>query len=1001
MNTADELRLGFETAYIDGNAASNLAYKPQFVSNNYKEGKKVLSSIEDELLMCDKFQISVAFITLGGIEPLLQTLKELEKKNIPGEILTTNYLNFSEPKALQKLNALNNITLKMYDVDEAGEGFHTKGYIFKKEEVYRIIIGSSNMTKSALTTNREWNTKVVSTQMGEVARDIVAEFEELWNSSYSLDFDTFYESYKEKYNIIKHQREAARQDQVTSIEKYKLQPNSMQIGFITNLRNILEAGGERALLISATGTGKTFASAFAMRELGFKRVLFLVHRGQLASQTKKAYEKIFSDKVSMGLVGAGYHEYDKDYVFATVQTLNKDNHLMEYKPDSFDCIILDEAHHSSADTYQKVMSYFKPKLWLGMTATPDKRDDNEEGRNIYEIFNYQIAYEIRLQQAMEENMLCPFHYFGISDVSLLNDKQIASKNMSEQDFNLLTSDERVRHIAEQANYYGYSGDKVKGLIFCSRIDESRELSEKFNKTINPETGEFYRTIALNGEASEDERQLAFERLAMNEKDAKNGITPLDYIFSVEILNEGVDIVEVNQVIMLRPTQSPIVFIQQLGRGLRKADGKGFVVILDFIGNYSNNFMIPIALSGDKTYNPDTIRKYVISGNNTIPGASTVHFDEIAKDKIFASIDKIRGMKTIIKDSYISLKNRLGRIPYLLDFYENGEIDPLVIIKEYKTYQNFLESVETENYSGKITDEERVTLEYLSKTVLSGARPYELEILKRLLKSSIIDCQQLNNEFIKKYGCEMDMASFNNAIDVLQGKFVSKEDEYKKYCHIDIVSNSENHMLRRMAGFAKRIEHLEFYKQVDDIVKVGLKRYSEKYFGGSSQDSPFVLYEKYSRRDVSLLMNCGKDLSSTMYGMKRIGDDTFIFVTYHKAESADDKEYVDGKPDYADAFEDNMIFKWDSQMGRGVDSSYAADVVEAKRKHLLIKKSDAETNFYYVGQFDIIDVKPAKKRDNSGKERDIAKFKMKMHHAVREDLLRYLQSDISVMEENVG
>ena len=134
-----ELRLGFETAYIDGNVASNTSYKPQFVSNNYKEVKKVLASIEDELLACDRFQISVAFITLGGIEPLLQTLKELEKRNIPGEILTTNYLNFSEPKALEKLNKLRNITLKMYDVDEANEGFHTKGYIFKKEEIYRII----------------------------------------------------------------------------------------------------------------------------------------------------------------------------------------------------------------------------------------------------------------------------------------------------------------------------------------------------------------------------------------------------------------------------------------------------------------------------------------------------------------------------------------------------------------------------------------------------------------------------------------------------------------------------------------------------------------------------------------------------------------------------------------------------------------------------------------------------------------------------------------------
>ena len=470
MREINELRLGFETAYIDGNVASNTTYRPQFVSNNYKEGKKVLSSIEDELLMCEKFQISVAFITLGGIEPLLQTLKELEEKNIPGEILTTNYLNFSEPKALAKLNGLKNITLKMFDVDAVGEGFHTKGYIFKKEEIYRIIIGSSNVTKSALTTNREWNTKIVSTSQGEMTKEILREFHELWNSRYSLAFDTFFEAYKEKYNIIKRQREIAKQEQVISIEKYRLQPNSMQIGFISNLKKIINAGENKALLISATGTGKTYASAFAMRELGYKRVLFLVHRGQLARQTKKSYEKVFSKSFSMGLVGAGYHEYDKDYVFATVQTLNRDSHLMEYKPDDFECIILDEAHHTSADTYQKVMNYFKPKLWLGMTATPDKRDDYIEGKNIYEIFNYQIAYEIRLQQAMEEDLLCPFHYFGISDVSLLNDKQISARKMTDRDFNMLTGDERVRHIIEKAHYYGYSGDKVKGLIFCSRID---------------------------------------------------------------------------------------------------------------------------------------------------------------------------------------------------------------------------------------------------------------------------------------------------------------------------------------------------------------------------------------------------------------------------------------------------------------------------------------------------------------------------------------------------
>jgi len=249
----DELRSGFETSCIDSNVASNLAYKLQFVSNNYKEGKKVLSCIEDELLKCDCFQISVAFITMSGITPLLQTLKELEQRGIPGEILTTNYLNFSEPAALQKLNGLENITVKMYDVEAAGEGFHSKGYIFKKEEIYRIIIGSSNITSAALTSNREWNTRIVSTEKGELAQAIVFEFNELWNSKYAFLLEDIYANYKERYNIIKHQREIVRQQEIPNIEQYRLQPNAMQTGFIVNLKKLLAENEERALLISATG----------------------------------------------------------------------------------------------------------------------------------------------------------------------------------------------------------------------------------------------------------------------------------------------------------------------------------------------------------------------------------------------------------------------------------------------------------------------------------------------------------------------------------------------------------------------------------------------------------------------------------------------------------------------------------------------------------------------------------------------------------------------------
>lgn len=414
-----QLEQGLTTAFINQNISSNLAYKPQFVSNNYREGRKVISSIEDELLSCEEFAISVAFVTMGGITPLLQTLRELEQRGIPGKILTTDYLTFSDPKALRILANFKNIELKMFVTENAKEGFHTKGYIFKKEEMYRIIVGSSNMTLSALTTNREWNTKIVSTEQGEYTQNVVAEFEQLWNAPQSLLFEQFIESYANVYTknkIIQKQKEIARQAEVPSLEVYRLQPNSMQVGFINNLRKIYEAGEDRALLISATGTGKTYASAFAARELEYKRVLFLVHRNQIAKQAMKSYRKVFDGKVSMGMVTGKYQDYDADFVFATVQTLSKEDTLKRYKKDDWDLIIIDEAHHSSADSYKKIMDYFTPKLWLGMTATPDKRDDNLEGRNIYEIFNHQIAYEIRLQNAMEEDLLCPFHYFGITDL---------------------------------------------------------------------------------------------------------------------------------------------------------------------------------------------------------------------------------------------------------------------------------------------------------------------------------------------------------------------------------------------------------------------------------------------------------------------------------------------------------------------------------------------------------------------------------------------------------
>ena len=284
------LQTAIQTAYLDHTINSSLAYRPEFISNNYKLGKKVLVSIEEELQRCEEFCISVAFITKSGITPLLQTLKNLEQRNIPGKILTTNYLMFSEPEALEKLAGLKNIELRMYVTNAETGGFHTKGYIFRKEEIYRIIIGSSNMTLSAITKNKEWNTKIVSTEQGELAQAVLQEFDELWQDEHTLAFEDFIDSYRQDYlaeKMIRKQKQQAVSESVVELENYRLKPNKMQIAFVKNVMEMRAHQIDRALLLSSTGTGKSLASAFMLREMETRRALFVVHREQIAKTLKE------------------------------------------------------------------------------------------------------------------------------------------------------------------------------------------------------------------------------------------------------------------------------------------------------------------------------------------------------------------------------------------------------------------------------------------------------------------------------------------------------------------------------------------------------------------------------------------------------------------------------------------------------------------------------------------------------------------------------------------
>ncbi len=870
---------GTYSAFIDGSVNTNLAYKPELVSNNYQSGRKVLSTLETELFHCEEFYISVAFITLGGITPLLQTLKELEQRGIRGKILTTDYLNFSDPRAIQKLHELSNLEIRMYMADE-DEGFHTKGYIFKNQEIYRIIVGSSNMTLTALTKNREWNTKIISTKNGDYLEHILTEFRELWDSEKTKKYDTFIGQYRTAFEISRKQREIARktirESGVLDFEKFRLKPNAMQTAFITNLRALINRGERKALLISATGTGKTYAAAFAMRELAQKKVLFLVHREQIAEQARKSFRKVLGDEVTYGIVSGNHKEMGADYLFATIQTMSRDETLSCFPENQFQTIIIDEVHRAGASSYQKLVDYFKPRFLLGMTATPERTD----GFDIYSLFDHNIATEIRLQDAMEENLLCPFHYFGITELEIngqIADDLQSNAKLSFRDFQYLTGKDRVKYILREANYYGYSGNRVKGVIFCSRKEIGKELSCKMN-----EMGR--QTVFLCGEDSQAQREEAIKRLTADDIPRSE---QLDYILTVDIFNEGVDIPDINQVILLRPTESPIIFVQQLGRGLRKANGKEFVVILDFIGAYTNNYMIPIALSGDRSYNKDNIRRYVQEGSRVIPGCSTIHFDEISRKRIFSSIDSVRLNDTkLLCDAYRKLKYQLGRIPTLMDFSTFGAIDITKYFAKFNSYYSFLKKYEKE-YSVRLDEDEEQVLAFISKKLAFGKRSEELMILRDILGNSAFHFR------VESYAADLSQSgiaeteeTIGSAIRNLTNCF-AKESDQKKLSVCVFLEKTEDGAYKAAAGFLRMLQNEPFRDMVNETVNFGLQEYRKNY-SRRYKDTNFQLYRKYTYEEVCLLLNWERNMNAQNLGGYFYDSRTKslpVFINYDKTDDA--------------------------------------------------------------------------------------------------------------------
>jgi len=748
----------------------------------------------------------------------------------------------------------------------------------------------------------------------------------------------------------------------------------MQREALLNIQNLRAKGKNKALLISATGTGKTFLSAFDVYKFKPKKFLFVVHRLTIAEEALKTFKRLLGNKIKMGIYSGDQQQIDADYIFSTVQTISKQEHLEKFDRKHFDYIVIDETHRAGAESYKRLMDFFTPRFLLGMTATPERTD----GADVFKMFDYNIAYEIRLHRALEEGMLSPFHYYGVTDLTI-NGEQIEDKS----DFNLLLAKERVDRIIEKIELYGCDDGIIRGLIFCSRQEECIALSKQLNL-------HGYRTRALTGDDSETARKDAINRL---ERD--NDSVKLDYIITVDIFNEGIDIPCVNQIIMLRPTQSAIIFVQQLGRGLRKCDLKDYLTVIDFIGNYSNNFLVPVALYGDTSYNKDSLRKMMSSGSSLIPGSSTINFDEISKKRIFEAIDSANmQMRKDLMNDYQLLKFKLGRIPMMVDFLEHGSRDPQLYVNYSKSYYNFVSNQDAD-YQGSISEYQKKLLELFSNEINNSKRIEETVILNGIIQNQCFDIVKFKETILEKYHYYVSDEIITSCINNINFNFVTENKEGKhksvnEIYNISIIRKIGSQLLIEN-DFKTQLSNNEFRFFLLDNINYAIRFFDSTYKREEYIDG-FRLYKKYTRKDVFRILNWKQNPIAQNVGGYIISpgkSNCPIFVNYHKAED------ISSTTKYLDGFINPSEFEWMSKSRRTLKSNDVQVIKNYKnglRLPLFIKKSNDEgTEFYYMGDITPIDnsFKETKMPNDNGDEVSVVKVVFKMDTPVENNIYNYI------------
>jgi superfamily II DNA or RNA helicase len=904
--------------YLDQKLNAPKQLHPQLILNG--PDSTVLQALRFELRRASSFTFSVAFISAGGIAILKQALTEFIGV---GQIITSDYLGFNSPNAFYELLALEDLGIEVRRHTHGA--FHPKGYIFKGEGGLTAILGSSNLTESALVSNHEWNIRVSASTDSDLAAQFTNLLDAGVDQSTPLTSD-WVKDYELSWTppAITARRPVA--SKFGEDERaYEIEPNEMQVAALQSIASLRENGARRGLVISATGTGKTILAALDVRASAPSRVLFVAHREQILDRAIEEFCRVLGNgREEYGKVVGKSRELDRRFVFSTIQTLSRPDILAQIDPTAFDHVLIDEVHRAAAPSYQRLIEHLSPQFLLGLTATPERSD----GTSIFELFDYNVPYEIRLGAALEQNMLAPFHYYGVADITFEDGVTTTDTTPLLR----LVSRERVDYVLQAISRYGQAGVHPRGLIFCSRKEEARELARHLNQ--RKLRGRVLRTVALTGEDDVAERERQVQRLERGD---------LDYILTVDVFNEGVDIPSVNQVVMLRQTQSSVVFVQQLGRGLRKAPGKEYVVVIDFIGNYANNYLIPIALFGDDSLNKESIRRSLIAAEErgAVAGLSSVQFDRIAQQRVLQSLattrlDSLPNLKAAVE----TMRNRLGRMPRLEEFLKFESVDPALLATRLCNYPNLIAKLFKVEHGLSAGELDLLTV--ISSEVLNARRMHEAVLLKALLTEGPTSPERIASIF-RESGLPSDVDHVNSAVGSLTLDFHKKP--VKSHRGARLAEWTENGSVRATSNLSSQyVQSTTFRGEVDDLIRTTFRLVVDRY----DIAEPFTPARQYSRKDASRLLCWPNNEASTIYGyrVRRDAGTCPIFVTLSKTDE------VSASTAYEDAILDHSTMLWFTKSNRTLASDEVKAIVgHDVDLHVFVKKSDAEdeTNHYYLGR----------------------------------------------------